>query len=151
VYTADTGTGDLQETYLPYIGDSWTTQNLTANYNAPPVLAGIAPAALVHMNYTSVYTVDAANGDLQETYLPATGDPWLTQSLTANYQTPTTDQTPIVLLHPDASGNLDGSSVYMIDASSGDLQETYLSNVGFPADPWITQDLSANYQTPPAA
>jgi hypothetical protein len=150
VYTVDAGSDDLQETYLPYIGDAWTTQNLTANYNAPQVMPDTSPAALVHMNYTSVYTVDT-NGDLQETYLPAIGEGWLTQNLSANYNTPTTDQTPMVLLHPDASGNLDWTSVYTIDQSSNDLQETFLSNVGFPGDPWVTQDLSANYNTPPAS
>jgi hypothetical protein len=94
------------------------------------------------------YTVDATNDNLQEIYLPAIGDPWLTQSLTANYQTLTTGQTPIVLLHPDASGNLNWTSVYTIDTSSGDLQETCLSNAGFPGDRWVTQNLHTNYQTP---
>jgi hypothetical protein len=56
-----------------------------------------------------------------------------------------------VLLHPDASGNLDWTSVYTVDAVNAyqtDLQETYLSNVGFPGDSWVTQDLSAKYGTP---
>jgi hypothetical protein len=104
--------------------------------------------ALVHMNFTSVYTVDQGSNQLQETYLPAIGDRWNTQSLSSNYGTPTTDQTPIVLLHPDASGNLDWASVYTINEFSNDLQETYLPNVGFPGDPWVTQDLSAKYGTP---
>ena len=42
---------------------------------------------MVHDGYTSVYTIDA-NGDLQETYLPAIGDAWSTQNLSANYGTP---------------------------------------------------------------
>jgi hypothetical protein len=152
VYTVDAGSGDLQETYLPYIGDAWTSQNLSANYSAPAVMPGTSPEALVHMNYTSVFTIDT-NGDLQETYLPAIGDPWLTHDLSAitNPGPPATSQSPIVLLHPDASGNLDWTSVYTIDAATGDLQETYLSNVGFPGDPWVTQNLSANYNTPPVA
>jgi 5-hydroxyisourate hydrolase-like protein (transthyretin family) len=144
VYTVDEG-GDLQETFLPYIGDSWTTQDLSQNYHVPQVRAGTSPAALVHMNYTSVYTVDAS-GSLQESYLPAIGDPWDTQTLSL---TPATNQTPMVLLHPDASGALDWTSVYTVDASDSDLQETFLSNVGFPGDPWVTQDLSAKYGTPP--
>jgi hypothetical protein len=151
VYTVDQSSNDLQETYLPYIGDSWTTQNLSGNYGTPPVAPGTAPEALVHMNFTSVYTVDQGSDQLQETYLPAIGDPWSTQSLSANYGTPTTVQTPVVLLHPDTSGNLDWTSVYTIDGSSNDLQETYLPNTGFPGDPWITQNLSANYGTPSAA
>jgi hypothetical protein len=38
--------------------------------------------------YSSVYTVDASNGHLQETYLPAIGDPWTTHDLSASYGTP---------------------------------------------------------------
>jgi len=154
VYTVDQGSDDLQETYLPdagFPGDAWSTQNLSANYGTPAVAPGTQPEALVHMNYTSVYTVDQGSDDLQETYLPAIGDSWSTQSLSANYGTPTTDQSPIVLLHPDASGNLDWTSVYTVDELSDDLQETYLSNAGFPGDAWVTQNLSANYGTPEAS
>jgi hypothetical protein len=149
VYTVDQGSQDLQETYLPGIGGPWTTQNLTANYNTPTVAPGTAPVALVHMNFTSVYTVDEGSDRVQETYLPAIGGRWITQSPTAD--TPTTDQTPIVLLHPDASGTLDWTSVYTVDEFNDHLQETYLSNVGFPGDTWSTQDLSANYGIPEVA
>lgn len=45
------------------------------------------------------------------------------------------------------SGNPDWASVFTIDQSDNDLQETYLPNTGFPGDPWVTQDLSANYGT----
>jgi Alpha-L-arabinofuranosidase B, catalytic len=151
VYTVDEGSDDLQETYLPvagFPGDAWNTQNLSANYGTPPVAPGTQPEALVHMNYTSVYTVDEGSDDLQETYLASIGDPWGTQNLSTKYGTPTTDQSPIVLLHPDASGNFDWTSVYTVDEFGDDLQETYLSNVGFPGDPWATQDLSAKYGTP---
>ena len=154
VYTVDASDNHLQETYLPsagFPGDPWTTQDLSANYGTPPVAPGTAPVALVHMNFTSVYTVDEGSDQLQETYLPSIGDAWNTQSLSQNYGTPTTDQTPIVLLHPDASGNLDWTSVYTINEFNNDLQETYLPNTGFPGDPWITQDLSANYGTPTVA
>ncbi len=168
------------------------------------VAPGTQPEALVHMGYTSLYTVDQGSDDLQENYLPAIGDSWSTQNLSDNYGTPTTDQSPIVLLHPDAaSGNLDwtmstvhefsddlqetylierrlprrrvghaepvgeirhpgseraevltaGSSVvhsgytsvYTEDNSNDHLQETYLTAMG---KPWATQDLSANYGTP---
>jgi hypothetical protein len=54
-----------------------------------------------------------------------------------------------VLLHPDSTGNLDWTSVFTI-VDGGHLEETYLSNVGFPGDPWQTQDLSARFGTPPA-
>jgi hypothetical protein len=154
VYTVDQGSQDLQETYLPnagFPGDPWNTQNLSANYGTPAVAPGTQPEALVHMGYTSVYTVDQGSDQLQETYLAAIGDAWGTQSLSANYGAPTTDQTPIVLLHPDASGNLDWASVYTVNEFNNDLQETYLSNTGFPGDPWVTQDLSANYGTPTVA
>ena len=42
------------------------------------------------------------------------------------------------------------TSVCTIDSSDNDLQETYLSNVGFPGDSWVTQNLSRNYNTPAA-
>jgi hypothetical protein len=42
------------------------------------------------------------------------------------------------------SGN---TSAFTVDAPNGHLDETYLSAIG---DPWSTQDLTANYGTPPA-
>ena len=157
MYTVDASNGDLEESYLSDIGfpgDPWQAQDLSQKYGTPPVLAGTSPVALLHMGWTSVYTVDQGSDQLQETYLPIAGfpgDSWGTQSLSAKYGTPPTVSTPVVLLHPDASGNLDWTSVYTVDAVNAyqtDLQETYLSNVGFPGDPWITQDLSAKYGTP---
>jgi Alpha-L-arabinofuranosidase B, catalytic len=147
VYTVDGSSDHLQETYLPAIGDPWTTQDLSASYGTPLVAAGTQPVALYHAGFTSVYTVDGSSDHLQETYLPAIGDPWTTQDLSANYGTPATTQTPIALLHPDASDNLTWTSVYTVDAASDHLQETYLPAIG---DPWTTQDLSAGYGTPPA-
>ncbi len=156
VYTVNRGSRDLQETYLPnqgFPGDAWHTQDLSGTGGSmagtPPVAPGTAPVALVHMGYTSVYTVDQGSDQLQETYLPAIGDSWSTQSLSANYSVPETDQTPIVLLHPDASGVLDWASVFTVDEFNSHLRETYLSNVGFPGDPWVTQDLSATGGTMP--
>jgi hypothetical protein len=146
VYTVDASDNDLQETYLPAIGDSWTTQNLSVNYGTPTVASGTQPVALYHTGYTSVYTVDASDDHLQETYLPAVGDPWTTQDLSAAYGTPATVGTPIALLHLNASGDLTWTSVYTVDSANDHLQETYLPAVG---DSWTTQDLSANYGTPP--
>jgi len=159
VYTVDDPSRDLQETYLPVIGGPWTTQDLSDTGGTlpgtPPVAPGTAPVALVHMGFTSVYTVDEGSDQLQETYLPAISDSWSTQDLSDTGGTlpgtPTTDQTPIVLLHPDASGVLDWTSVYTVDEFSDHLQETYLSNAGFPGDAWVTQDLSAKYYTPEVA
>ena len=89
VYTVDSANGHLQETYLPYMGDAWTTQDLSATggtlAGTPPVMPGTQPVALVHCGYTSVYTVDASSGDLQETYLPAIGDSWTTQDLSGRH------------------------------------------------------------------
>jgi hypothetical protein len=147
VYTVDAASDHLQETYLPAIGDPWTTQDLSANYGTPPVVPGTQPVALYHTGYTSVYTVDQSSDHLQETYLPAIGDPWTTRDLSADYGTPATVRAPIALLHPDASGDLTWTSVYTIDESSDHLQETYLPATG---DAWTTRDLSANYGTPPA-
>jgi hypothetical protein len=147
VYTVDASGSHLQETYLPAIGDPWTTQDLSADYGTPAVAAGTEPVALYHTGYTSVYTVDSSTDHLQETYLPAIGDAWTTHDLSAGYGTPATTQTPIALLHPDASGDLTWTSVYTVDASDSHLQETYLPAIG---DAWTTQDLSADYGTPPA-
>ena len=55
-----------------------------------------------------------------------------------------------MLLHPDADGSLDWASVYTVDSGSGHLQETYLPNVGFPGDAWVTQDMSAKFGVPSA-
>src|ERR1700678_447296 len=116
-------------------------------------MPGTEPVAIVHCGYTSVYTVDASSGDLQETYLPAIGDAWSTQNLSVNYGTPPTNVTPTAVVHTaGASGATAGcgyTSVYTRDRN-GDLQETYLPNAGFPGDAWNTQDLSANYGTPAA-
>ena len=142
VYTVDSSNRDLQETYLPAIGDSWSTQNLSANYGTPPVLAGTSPVSVFHFGYTSVYTVDASNDHLQETYLPHMGDAWSTQDLSANYGTPATTVTPTAVVHTGYT------SVYTVDSSNRHLQETYLPAIG---DPWTTQDLSANYGTPAVA
>jgi hypothetical protein len=146
VYTIDAGgdgttTGDLQETYLPALGDSWSTQDLSQQTGAPAVAPGTSPAVVFHNGYVSVYTVDTASGDLRETYLPAMGDSWHTQDLSATYHTPSvdTETSPAAVLH-------DGFvSVYTVDVGSQDLQETYLPAIG---DSWSTQNLSSIYQTP---
>ena len=152
VYTVDEGSQHLEETYLPnqgFPGDSWHAQDLSANYQTPAVAPGTAPQALVHMGYTSVYTVDEGSMHLEETYLDTIGDRWRAQDLTSNYKAPVTDQSPIVLLHPDASGNLDWTSVFTVDEFTDDLWETYLPNTGFPGDAWVSQDLSGTGGTLP--
>jgi hypothetical protein len=143
VYTVD-GDQHLQETYLPALGAGWSTQDLSAKFGTPDTTE--TPSAVFHSGYTSVYTVDQGSDDLQETYLPALGDPWSTQDLSAKFGTPATAQTPIVLLHADAIGALTWTSVFTVDPDA-DLQETYLPAIG---DSWTTQDLSAEYGTPPA-
>ena len=148
VYSVDEADDHLQETYLPKMGDPWSTQDLSAKYGTPSVASGTQPVALTHTGYTSVYTVDRASNHLQETYLPKMGDPWSTQDLSAKYGTPPTTETPIALLHPDESGALTWTSVYTIDQFDNHLRETYLPKTG---DPWSTQDLSAKYGTPPVA
>jgi hypothetical protein len=154
VYTVNSANGDLQETYLPYMGQPWATQDLSAKYGTPAVMPGTEPVSIVHCGYTSVYTVDE-NHQLQETYLAAIGDAWSTQNLSANYSTPDTTTTPTAVVHiAGASGATPGcgfTSVYTVDEGSDDLQETYLPVAGFPGDAWSTQNLSANSGTPPVA
>ena len=156
VFTVDDVTRHLQETYLPntgFPGDPWLTHDLGSTAptmpDTPPVAPGTQPVALVHMGYTSVYTVDEASNHLEETYLPAFGDSWTYQDLTNNYQAPVTDQSPIVLEHPDATGNMDWTSVFTIDEFNAHLQETYLPNTGFPGDSWLTHDLGSSLPTMP--
>lgn len=154
VYTVNQGTQDLEETYLPntgFPGAPWVHQDLSTIYGTPPVAPGTAPQALVHMGYTSVYTVDQGSGDLEESYLAAIPGGWSRQDLSSVYKTPPTDQSPIVLEHPDASGNIDWTSVFTVNEFNTDLGETYLSNVGFPGDGWVYQDLSTKYSTPSVA
>jgi surface antigen len=147
VYTVNAADNTLQETYLSAVGQPWATQNMSANYGTPPVAAGTSPAALYHTGYTSVFTVNAADNTLQETYLSALGQPWVTQSLSANYGTPpvAAGTTPAPVLHTDAAGNLNFTSVYTVNAADNTLQETYL---GAPGQPWHTQSMSVGAGTP---
>jgi hypothetical protein len=145
VFTVNAADHSLQETYLAAIGDPWHTQSLSAGAGTPAVAAGASPAAVFHTGYTSVFTVNAADHSLQETYLPVNGGPWHTQSLSANFGTPPAAAgTPVMaVVHPDSKGVLDFTSVFTINASAGTVQETYLAAIG---DPWHTQQLP----TPPA-
>jgi len=129
------------------MGDSWSTQNLSANYGIPTSKQGLGlgPVALYHTGYTSVYFLNSSGGDLDEAYLPAISGPWHWQDLTANYGTPVPNQTPSPLVHYAANGGLTWTSLYTVDSSTDHLQETYLPAMG---DSWTTQDLSANYGTP---
>jgi hypothetical protein len=88
IFSADTS-GNLWETYLPAISDSWATQDMYANAKIPVVSPFPSPSALVHydtsggLTWTSVFTVDFSNGDVRESYLPVMGDSWSTQDLPA--------------------------------------------------------------------
>jgi hypothetical protein len=147
LYTVDDGSNDLRETYLPAIGDTWRTQDLTANYKTPPVAPGTQPVALYHTGYTSVYTVDQGSQHVQETYLSAIGQSWKTQDFTDNYQTPVTVESPIVLVHPASGGDL-WTSVYTVGEFNNHLEESYLPAIG---DNWTSQDLTTKYPSPPVA
>jgi hypothetical protein len=142
VYTVDASSGDLQETYLPAIGDSWTTQDLTATYSLPPATLGADPVALYHTGFTSVYFPDGRNGHLDEIYLPAIGDAWGWHDMTSSYLVPQTAVSPSPLVHYDFNGALTWTSLFTVDAANDDLRETYLPAIG---DNWITQNLTQNY------
>jgi hypothetical protein len=151
VFTLNAAGRTLQETYLPKIGDAWVTQSLSARYHTPPAAKGSSPAGVFHTGYTSVFTVNATGHSLQETYLPAIGDAWVTQSLSARYHTPpvAAGSSPAPVLHTDAAGTLDFTSVYTVNATGHTLQETYLPKIG---DAWVTQSLAAGSNgTPPVA
>jgi len=146
VYTVDGGSGHLQETYLAALGGPWATQDLTAETSGPPVDQAASPSAVVHSGYTSVFTVDAGDDHLQETYLSAIGDNWATHDLSEMAGTPAVASTlveaPVALYHTGYT------SVFTIDQGSHDVQETYLSNIG---NVWATHDLTRIApDTPPA-
>jgi hypothetical protein len=168
VYTVDASDGHLDETFLAAIctpgcapGQGWATQDLSATAHTPRVSLGTSPVALFHDGFNSVYTVDASDGHLDETYLAAIcapncapGQGWGTQDLSVHPGTPPTGQTPIALLHLDQSGGLNWVSVWTIDSSSNHLDETYLPALCAPncapGQGWATQDLTATAGTPPA-
>ena len=168
VYTVDASTGHLDETYLAALcapscapGQGWATQDLSQHPGTPRVRLGTSPVALFHGGVNSVYTVDASDGHLDETYLSALcapnctpGQGWATQDLSLHPGTPPTQQTPIALLHLDQSGGLNWVSVWTINSSNNHLDETYLPALCAPnctpGQGWATQDLSANPGTPPA-
>jgi hypothetical protein len=64
--------------------------------SSPPAGAAASAAgqAVVHQGYSSVFTVDSANGHLRETYLPKMYDSWLTHDLGST--APTMPDTPPV-------------------------------------------------------
>jgi len=142
VYTVDSGSGDLQETYLRALGGPWNSQDLTVNYHTPTT--ALTPAAAVHNGYTSVFTIDAGTGHLWETYLHAIGDQWTAQDLTVIGGTPIS--TLAKLGNPVALYHTGYVSVYT-EGLLGDLWETYLPAIG---SQWTAQDLTQKYkgQTP---
>jgi hypothetical protein len=151
VFTVNASGHTLQETYLSALGQQWHTQSLSVGAGTPVVAKGSSPAGLFHTGYTSVFTVNAAGHTLQETYLSAIGQQWHTQSLSGRFGTPPVagGSSPAPVLHTDASGNLDFTSVYTVNAAGHTLQETYLPAIG---DSWVTQSLSAGSNgTPPVA
>ena len=127
VFTVNASNDHLEESYLSNVGNSWATHDLNGLAGTPPVMAGTKPVALFHCGYTSVFTIDQ-NGDLQETYLARVGAPWATHDLTAMAHTPASHVTPTAVVHTaGATGQAAAcgyTSVYTVDASTGELQET---------------------------
>ncbi|MEW9534770.1 GH25 family lysozyme, partial [Microbispora sp. NPDC049125] len=139
VFTVNAADGHLQETYLPKIGSAWYTQDISGTAGTP-ASADVTPAVVVHEGYTSVFTVNASGGHLQETYLPKIGSAWYTQDISGTAGTPASaDVTPAVVVHEGYT------SVFTVNASGGHLQETYLPKIG---SAWYTQDISGTAGTP---
>jgi hypothetical protein len=154
VYYADSG-GNLWATYLPAIGDSWASQDLTAQDpgagvqlvmnvlgEAKPVQSYVS--AVYHSGYVSIFSIaDSGTASaVTDTYLPAIGGAWQTFNLSTS-STPNMPRTSVVfpassLVHYDANGGLTYTTLYTIDVPSGDLQATYLEKIG---DSWVTQQL----------
>jgi len=139
VYTIDAANNHLQETYLPFIGASWKTQDLSATGGTLPGTppSKVTPTALYHDGYTSVYTIDASNGHLRETFLTGLGAKWQTQDLTAKTSASGAPSAqpgtaPVALYH-------DGYvSVFTVGVGH-DIWETYLQAIG---DSWAAHDLT---------
>ena len=103
VYYLTGSNAHLEEAYLPAISGPWHFQSLSANYLVPGTVQ--PPSPLVHyapnggLTWTSLFTIDSGNpgvGHLQETYLPAIGDSWTTQDLTAMTSGPAADACVLV-------------------------------------------------------
>ncbi|WP_426507278.1 hypothetical protein ACPPVO_53975 [Dactylosporangium sp. McL0621] len=127
-FTVNAADGHLQETFLARLGGAWGTQDLSASAGTPAV-AG-QPVAVVHDGYVSVFTVNAGNGHLQETFLARLGGAWVTQDLGALAGA----QAPSVMVH-------DGYVSVFTVTPGGQLQETYLARLGAA---WATQSLPAS-------
>jgi hypothetical protein len=138
VYTVNALTGHLQETFLPLGGTQWSMQDLSSVAGVPAVTG--SPAAAVHGNWLSVYTVNASNNHLQESFLALDGGTWYTQDLSATAGTPAVAGSPSAVLH----GNW--VSVYTVTAANNHLQETFLPLGGAT---WYTQDMATAVGTPP--
>jgi hypothetical protein len=80
-------TDDLMEAFLPAIGDSWRSQDLTTATSGPPTNSASPPSALLHygvnggLTWTSVFTYNLSDGSLQDTFLPNMGGSWGTKPL----------------------------------------------------------------------
>ncbi|WP_155361037.1 CHAP domain-containing protein, partial [Acrocarpospora macrocephala] len=98
MFTRNAADGHIQETYLPGIGSPWYSQDISADAGTPA--SATKPVAVVHEGYTSIFTVNASNGHLQETYLPRVGAAWVTQDLSVGAGTPAAaNVTPAVVVH----------------------------------------------------
>jgi hypothetical protein len=144
VFTVNQFDNDLQDTYLPAIGDSWQTQDLTYETVGPPVMVDASPTAtwsVASNGYTYVFTVNGA-GDLVVSYLTAQGAAWQTEDLTAAGQAPR----PMGGTSPVAVAWAGHVSVFTVGDAKGDLWQTYLPANG---GTWAGTDLTAAAGGPP--
>jgi hypothetical protein len=103
-----------------------------------PVPIAEGRQAVFHHGFTSLFTVNAADGHLQESYLAPDGDGgWASQDLSAATGAPASSSQPVAVLH----GNY--LSVYTVNAD-GHLQETFSYNLG----KWASQDLTTTLKIP---
>jgi hypothetical protein len=149
-YTVDETSLDLETTYLPAPGGSWSDENLSHDYQVPPTTE--TPVPLLHpgisgaLDRLSVFTVDHLDNDLQDSFLVAEGDPWNTQDM----NTATTGGVPPVMIDYSpastwsvASGGI--TYVFSADPSTDDLIVTYLIGQGAS---WLTENLTEEDQAP---
>lgn len=139
LFTRAAGSGDVVETYAAY-GKPWawydatTTQGLITPASDTDPVAAVTPDGTAH-----VYTRDAANGDLIESYA-ALGKSWSWQDMTTGVpNTPKPKAAPSVAVVKGGAVHL-----YTVDATSGDLYESFASLGGS----WSSYDMSTSLAIP---
>jgi hypothetical protein len=142
VFTVSASSGQLWETWLTSLGASWQSDNLSASYGTPAVRAPNGLTAVVHGGVTSVLSVNAGAGHLEETYQPAIGGSWSVRDVTSAAGTPAVSSS----VAPTSTFNGSEAKVLTASASNGHLWESWLAGGA-----WHSDDITSAYGTPVVA